>query len=630
MNIVTTFFTVGLFVSVTAFDAFASLGQDVQKNAVKQVQLGGFVGSRVHTCVEKRVKSQDVEELIAPFRQMTEGDRWQSEFFGKWLLGAIASYEYTQDTELYSKIKDAVLRFLETQQPDGYIGNYKPENHLTGWDIWGRKYTALSLLSYYRLTQDRKALDAVVRLMDHLIGELKAKEADIAKTGFYRGMASCSILEPVVYLYQETRESRFLEFAKYIVRCMEKEGNNQLITKALQDVPVFRRFPFPKHWWSYENGQKAYEMMSCYEGLVEFGKVVGDPLYKVAAEKAVANIVSEEINIAGSGAAFECWYGGKEKQTLPAYHTMETCVTFTWMQLCARLFTATGNSMYIDEFEKTMYNALMAAMKRDGSQISKYSPLEGRRQEGEHQCGMEINCCNANGPRAFALIPKVAYQAKGENVYVNLYVPSETCFSVGKNEIELVMQTSYPLDGKVEMTLNPRKKQSFTLSLRIPSWLDNDYTVSVNGESQECLHKGGYLQITREWNAGDKVVADFKLKTKVVECNHHQAVVHGPLVFARDSRFSDGDVDECAVIRCNDKGVVPAILKETASSSFAWITMEVPVVTGTDLENPVNKEGRKVRFCDFASSGNDWDPNGRYRVWIPKTLHVMSEQYHKY
>ena len=210
MNIVTTFFTVGLFVSVTAFDAFASLGQDVQKNAVKQVQLGGFIGSRVHTCVEKRVKSQDVEELIAPFRQMTEGDRWQSEFFGKWLLGAIASYEYTQDTELYSKIKDAVLRFLETQQPDGYIGNYKPENHLTGWDIWGRKYTALSLLSYYRLTQDRKALDAVVHLMDHLIGELKAKEADIAKTGFYRGMASCSILEPVVYLYQETRESRFL------------------------------------------------------------------------------------------------------------------------------------------------------------------------------------------------------------------------------------------------------------------------------------------------------------------------------------------------------------------------------------------------------------------------------------
>ena len=46
-------------------------------------------------------------------------------------------------------------------------------------------------------------------------------------------------------------------------------------------------------------------------------------------------------------------------------------------------------------------------MKFDGSQIAKYSPLEGMRHEGEEQCGMHINCCNANGPRAFALLPKM-------------------------------------------------------------------------------------------------------------------------------------------------------------------------------------------------------------------------------
>lgn len=36
------------------------------------------------------------------------------------------------------------------------------------------------------------------------------------------------------------------------------------------------------------------------------------------------------------------------------------------------------------------------------------SPMEGHRCEGEEQCGMHINCCNANGPRAFALIPDFA------------------------------------------------------------------------------------------------------------------------------------------------------------------------------------------------------------------------------
>ena len=54
------------------------------------------------------------------------------------------------------------------------------------------------------------------------------------------------------------------------------------------------------------------------------------------------------------------------------------------------------------------------------------------------------------------------------------------------------------------------------------------------------------------------------------------------------------------------------------------------MVLGTDLENEENKAVKIINFCDFASAGNDWRPEGRYRIWIPKTLHVMSEPYHRY
>ena len=53
--------------------------------------------------------------------------------------------------------------------------------------------------------------------------------------------------------------------------------------------------------------------MSCYEGLLELYKVTGNPLYLSVVEKTVGHIVREEINVAGSGSAFECWYGGKER-----------------------------------------------------------------------------------------------------------------------------------------------------------------------------------------------------------------------------------------------------------------------------------------------------------------------------
>ena len=605
--------------------------QAFSQSGAERIEIEGFIGERINTCIEKRVKTQDVSELTHPFRHMTEGGWWQSEFFGKWMLGAIGSYRYTADPELLQTIKDAAADFMATQQPDGYIGNYKPEDRLTNWDIWGRKYSALALLSYYRLTKDEKALKAVERLIDHLIKELKNKNVNIATTGFYHGMASCSILEPVVYLYKETNKPQYLDFAKSIVECIEQPGNSQLISKALQDIPVSRRSAFPKQWWSFENGQKAYEMMSCYEGLIELGKVLDEPLYLEAAVRTVDNILRDEINLAGSGAAFECWYEGKKKQTLPTYHTMETCVTFTWMQLCARLWRATANPLYMDEFERTMYNALMASMKKDGSQISKYSPLEGRRQSGEEQCGMHINCCNANGPRGFALIPENAYQVNGDQIYVNLYLDSDAVLALGKNKVAVDMQTRYPLDGKIELTINTKKETAFGLKIRIPSWAGSDFSVSVNGEPQNNPVKdGGYLSLNRNWTKNDRITIDFDLKTRVMHCEHSQAVTHGPLVFARDSRFSDGDVDECAAIQCDQNGVVPATLNDTRENSFAWITMEVPMILGTDLENPENKAVRMIHFCDFASSGNDWATTGRYRVWIPETLHVMSEPYHQY
>ena len=104
-------------------------------------------------------------------------------------------------------------------------------------------------------------------------------------------------------------------------------------------------------------------MMSCYEGLLELYRITGEPSYLKAVEMAVRNIIESEINIAGSGTAFECFYNGAKYQTEPTYHTMETCVTMTWMKLCFNLLRLTEKSMYADQIEKSTYNALMASVK---------------------------------------------------------------------------------------------------------------------------------------------------------------------------------------------------------------------------------------------------------------------------
>ena len=79
----------------------AGMAQVVNDSPVRQVKISGYVGTRIADCIERRVKAQDVDHLVEPFRHQNEKSRWQSEFWGKWIQGAIASYRYNRDPELY-------------------------------------------------------------------------------------------------------------------------------------------------------------------------------------------------------------------------------------------------------------------------------------------------------------------------------------------------------------------------------------------------------------------------------------------------------------------------------------------------------------------------------------------------
>jgi uncharacterized protein len=591
------------------------------------IKIEGYLGEKMNLVVTERIMAQDVDHLVEPFRHKDETRLWQSEFWGKWIQSAIAAYNYNHNPELLEIINKSVKGLLATQMPNGYIGNYSDEAALQQWDIWGRKYTLLGLLAYYDLSGDKNTLKAASRLADHLLTQVGPGKVNIVKTGNYRGMPSSSILEPIVYLYRRTGDKRYLDFSKYIVEQWETSDGPRLISSALSGIPVSERFPHPSSWWSYENGQKAYEMMSCYEGLLEMYRITGESDYLKAVEAAVRNIIDSEINIAGSGSAFECWYNGILYQTEPTYHNMETCVTMTWMKLCFSLLRLTGNPEYADQIEKSTYNALLASLKYDGSQIAKYSPLGGVRHTGEEQCGMHINCCNANGPRAFMMLPLFAVTGAPGEIIINLYGQGEASVPVSTTNIVSLKQVSdYPVSDKAEFRINPETPGQFTISFRIPSWSKNS-TLDVNGTEINEITPGTYKQITRFWNKNDHVVLKLDLSARLVRQNGCQAIIRGPVVLARDTRFNDGFIYESAVISEINGSV--NLLPASQKPVHVWMAFTAPLALGTDLEGEF-REPRQIHFCDFASAGNTWSEDSRYKVWIPQTLNVMGMDYKTY
>ncbi len=596
-----------------------AVSDQLQTISQDQLELDGFVGGKTDLIIENRVKAQDYDYLVEPFRHKTETHLWQSEFWGKWMLGAVASWEYTHDPGLLKMMDQAVIKLLETQLPDGYIGNYPPENQLTNWDIWGRKYSMLGLLRYHDISENKKALKAARKLADYTLTQLGPGKTNIIETGNYHGMASSSILEPFLLLYNKTGREEYLEFAKYIVHQWETADGPQLINKALNGVDVASRFPHPERWFSPENGQKAYEMMSCYDGLLELYRVTGEPDYLRAVEMTVENIMEEEINVAGSGTSFECWYHGKEKQTLPTFHTMETCVMTTWLKLNYSLLRLTGKSSYADNIELAYYNALLASTKHDGLEIAMYSPLLGHRSPGERQCHMDINCCSANGPRGYAMMPRFALMTASDGIYVNMYGKLKARASLpGKSMVRLEQKTEYPLHGQVSINIDPVKEETFTIALRIPNWSEQT-SITVNGENIDGINPGTYKNISRVWKKGDIIEMQLDMRGRLVQQDNHAAIVRGPIVLARDSRFGDGDVDEAAVIQ-HEKGYVDLKLS-VEKPAAVWMAFTAPLKLGTGTKATLEPPAQ-IHFCDFCSAGNIWDRSARYRVWLPEPLDV--------
>jgi DUF1680 family protein len=311
--------SVALFIFYARASAQANKSQPVADaiSPATSVQLNGYLGTRLLESIDNRILAQDVDRLIAPFKtgNRTETRQWQSEFWGKWSTSAALAYQYHPNEKLKSVMDHAVAGLLATQTSDGYIGNYAAAHRLEEWDIWGRKYCMLGLLAYYDITKDKKSLNGAIKVADNLITELNKKEGIIVNKGNYRGMAASSVLEPICLLYNRTHNKKYLDFALEIVRQWETPAGPQLISKA--NVNVSERFPRPKNWYSPEQGQKAYEMMSCYEGLLELYRITGNPAYRKAVEDVWENILNTEINIAGSGASTEMWFGGKALQSTP-------------------------------------------------------------------------------------------------------------------------------------------------------------------------------------------------------------------------------------------------------------------------------------------------------------------------
>ena len=410
---------------------------------------------------------------------------WQGEYWGKTMLSAAVVAEWTADADLKTWIREQARAFVkEFQQPDGYLCSYanrefvggpKPDaDKRVGWDreifcwnIWGRKYTMWALIECARVTEAPDLLEAACRLMDQEIAQLAKAGKKIEDTGFFVGLPSMSVLKPLLMLHRATGKQAYLDFAKDIVAAMDRPGNPapNLIANAFGNKPVHEWYATPE-WWA-----KAYETMSCLEGLIDYAQMQKEPRILEAVKRIVAKLEKHELNAVGSVGLFDHFtHAGN-----CANATTEPCDVTHWIRVNRDLFLATDDPHYLDNVEFAYYNAFLAGVYRDGMWGAHSVRSHGaRHRAAPHQVGMKYHqCCIDNMPRTFVDIARTTMtRAKSDALSVNFYSDATLDSEIGK----LTVSGGYPFGDRVKVTCAAGK--GGRVRFRIPTFFDS---VRVDG-----------------------------------------------------------------------------------------------------------------------------------------------------
>jgi len=541
----------------------------------------------------------------------------QGEMWGKAVRSGSMFYRYTQDPKLKKILKATVVDLLTTRRENGSIScsevSKQPDS--PGGDLWERKYVLLGLDEYYmQVEKDPAVLQAMIDQADCIVSQIgPSPKVSIVDQGWSPNhIESSTVLEPIIRLYKLTGYKRYLDFAKYIVEVEGGAKGYNIIEDAFNNkAPEQIGGVYPK----------AYEMMSLFEGLVEYYRVTGNDKWKQSFMNLFHNIIEKEITIIGNGGGDqpyhpavmgEAWDNTALEQTNPdIQRMMETCTGVTWLKLCSQVLRLTGDPVAMDMIEKYTYNGLLGAMKPGGDGFSYVNLLNGVKTNPEGWGGMVdgvyVTCCNLNGPMGLAYLPYMAILNSTSGPIINLYNAGEaTALTAKGNPVNLQIATDYPLSGNVIIKVSPKSPEEFSIRLRIPAWSQRT-TLKVNKE-KIAVNLGTYAEINRKWMPGDQIELNLDMRCRIIDGPHgsnragdnFKALVRGPIVLVRNEAI-DKNYNQPVTIISKD--------------GYVEVSRKTPTVESTKMQFSVPTSKGLIQMVDYASA-DSWEGKKIF-TWIP-------------
>ena len=380
---------------------------------------------------------------------------------------------------------DSIISIIKIgQEPDGYLTTWFTIDRMhppawwaqpspNRWDheesnheLYNSGHLFEAAAAHYRATGKQNFLKIALKNADLLVASFGPDKLrvppghQIVETG-------------LIKLYHITNNPQYVELARFFLELRGDSTSHKLYGEYSQDhLPVTKQTEAVGH---------AVRAMYMYAGMTDIAAIYQDSAYFEALMKIWENIVTKKMYLTGGVGARhdgEAFGDNYELPNLTAYN--ETCAAIGSVYWNQRLFRLTGDAKYYDIIERTLYNGLISGISLDGKKFFYPNPLEsdGKYQFNQGACTrqpwFDCSCCPTNIIRFLPSVPELIYATIADSVYINLYISGNADIIVNQKKIEIIQQTDYPLDGKINITVNPEKKTIFTLKLRVPGWARNE------------------------------------------------------------------------------------------------------------------------------------------------------------
>ena len=501
---------------------------------------------------EKTPRIRNFEKVARKKGEKHEGIFYDDSDVYKALEAIAYSLKNHPDAALEKKADEWIDKIAAAQLEDGYIGTYytlgdfdKRYSDMSMHEDYNAGHLIEAAVAYYNSTGKRKLLDVAIRFADHfdnLFGP--------GKKHWVTGHQELELA--LVKLYKVTQNKKYLALAHWL---LEERGHKYAKgytwtdwkdTAYAQDVvPVREQKEITGH---------AVRAMYLYTGAADVAALTGDKGYMKAMNTVWEDVVYRNmfltggIGSSGSNEGFSVDYDLPNEQ---AY--CETCASVGMVFWNQRMNLMTGDSKFVDVLERSLYNGARDGLSLSGDRFFYGNPLASKGQHFRREW-FGTACCPANIARLVASVGDYIYNVSPDGLWVNLFIGSTTNVKFGKSEVPLKMETNYPWDGNVLLSVDPKAKTKFALYVRIPGWARGEavpgdlyqfvdksvkpFVLKVNGKAAEYRMENGYAVLTRDWKKGDKVELQLPMDVKQVTARQELkqdedrvALQRGPLVY---------------------------------------------------------------------------------------------------